>query len=146
MCRNANSVRSRASSSPSSVPSGFTLRLDTDPAAAGPSTISGEATGGIDDPNLDNNQATDGFTWRPNAELSVEKSASPSTAMSGERVTYTITVTNQGPSLAKNLVLAYELPWRHHPLAQRRPRNLAPSKNSWSHAETLNWPWGLRSG
>jgi uncharacterized repeat protein (TIGR01451 family) len=41
----------------------------------------------------------------PNADLSIVKSANPTTARTGDVVTYTLTVSNAGPSAANNAVL-----------------------------------------
>src|SRR5690606_386457 len=58
----------------------------------------------VTDPDTDNNSATDTDTLVPSADLSVLKTG-PASAIAGTNVTYTLLVTNQGPSTAQNVVL-----------------------------------------
>ncbi|HEY2827592.1 MAG TPA: DUF11 domain-containing protein, partial [Pirellulales bacterium] len=59
-------------------------------------TVTGPASPA--DPNLANNTATDTVTLTPEADLAVTKTDGTTTAVPGNSTTYTITVTNNGPS------------------------------------------------
>ncbi len=85
-------------------------------------TVSTTATGCINntaivisttpDPNLLNNVSSVCVEVVPQAEadVSVEKTASPDQVMPGEVLTYIITVSNEGPSDAENVVLTDNIP------------------------------------
>jgi uncharacterized repeat protein (TIGR01451 family) len=60
------------------------------------------------------------------ADVAVDKSATPSTVIAGENVTYTIQVTNNGPDLAENVVMTDIL------LAQLTLVSATPTTGSWS--------------
>jgi uncharacterized repeat protein (TIGR01451 family) len=62
-------------------------------------TATVSAPDGVTDPTPGNNSATDTDTLSPKADLSVTKSG-PATATPGSNVTYSISVTNNGPSNA----------------------------------------------
>jgi uncharacterized repeat protein (TIGR01451 family) len=64
------------------------------------------------DPNLNDNSATQVTTVNavPSADLSVTKSDSPDPVTVGNNLTYTITVTNKGPSTATGVTLTDPLP------------------------------------
>jgi uncharacterized repeat protein (TIGR01451 family) len=57
------------------------------------------------DPNLGNNTSSLTTTVAANADLVITTVASPSTAQVGQPVTYTVTITNNGPSTAAGVVL-----------------------------------------
>lgn len=57
------------------------------------------------DPDPDNNSSTVITPAEASADLSVEKTASPESVIGGEPLTYTITITNDGPSAAGDVVL-----------------------------------------
>ena len=58
------------------------------------------------DPDLSNNTASDTIALAQQADLSVVKTADAATVTPGGTVTYTVTVTNHGPSDATGVVLA----------------------------------------
>lgn len=57
------------------------------------------------DPNSSNNTSTAVVNAQASADLSVVKTASPSPAQIGKTLTYTVTVSNAGPSNAQNVTL-----------------------------------------
>ncbi len=61
------------------------------------------------DPNAGNNSATASTTTSVSSDVSVNKT-SPATSAAGSNITYTITVTNGGPSTATTLSLSDPLP------------------------------------
>src|SRR5438552_3043225 len=65
-------------------------------------TLSNTATvtppGGITDPNLANNSATDTDTIIPAADLSITKTDGQTTVLPGQPITYTIVASNAGPT------------------------------------------------
>jgi uncharacterized repeat protein (TIGR01451 family) len=66
------------------------------------------------DPDLGNNQAVENTLVQqpvgPSADLSITKSASPTTVIAGELVTYTLVITNGGPSTAYNVQVLEMVP------------------------------------
>src|SRR6185369_4022488 len=77
-------------------------------------TLSNTATvtppAGVTDPNNGNNSATDTDTLTPQADLSINKGDASGTAVPGTNVTYTITVTNNGPSTVTGAAVSDTLP------------------------------------
>jgi uncharacterized repeat protein (TIGR01451 family) len=82
--------------------------------AAATGTLSNTATvtapGGVTDPTPGNNSATDTDTLAASADLSVTKVDTPDPVVAGTNLTYTITVTNAGPSSAASASLSDTLP------------------------------------
>jgi uncharacterized repeat protein (TIGR01451 family) len=78
----------------------FILEGTLDPAATG--TLSNTATvatpAGITDPTPANNSSTDTDTLKPTADLSITKTDGTTAINPGEAITYTLRVTNNGPS------------------------------------------------
>jgi uncharacterized repeat protein (TIGR01451 family) len=62
------------------------------------------------DPNLNNNQAVDGVTVLPKSDLRLTKSGTPNPVVAGTNLTYTLTVSNNGPSTAQNVTIKDVLP------------------------------------
>jgi len=71
---------------------------------------SAAVTATTSDPDPANNTATVTTSLERSADLSVTKSSSPDPVIAGESLTYTITITNDGPSDASNVVLTDTLP------------------------------------
>jgi len=98
-----------------SLPSGGSVQVTiSGTAPTGPATLSNTATieppAGIVDPVIGNNSSgVDTSVSAASANLSVEK-LGPATAVPGANITYTITVTNNGPDTATNTVLADPTP------------------------------------
>ena len=68
------------------------------------------APAGVNDPAHGNDAATDVDTLAPEAALAVTLTDGRSSAAPGETLTYTITVTNQGPSPAPGVLVSDALP------------------------------------
>ncbi len=62
------------------------------------------------DPDLSNNSATHTTTINEFADLSVSLSALPDPVTTGDKLTYTVTVVNNGPNRAENVVVKDNLP------------------------------------
>jgi len=90
----------------------YTVSATVSPAASG--TLSNTATvsppGGVTDPDLSNNSATDTDTVAQTADLAITKSDSQATAVPGTAVTYTIVVSNNGPSPVSGATITDTLP------------------------------------
>ncbi|HLX23944.1 MAG TPA: DUF11 domain-containing protein [Usitatibacter sp.] len=82
--------------------------------AAATGTLSNTATiavpGGVTDPNLGNNSATDSDTLGASADLAITVTDGVTTAHPGSSVTYTITASNAGPSNATGATVADTFP------------------------------------
>lgn len=63
------------------------------------------------DPNMTNNVAENTTVILPEADLEVTKVVSNASAHKGDWVTWTITVTNNGPDKAVNVVLTDAIPY-----------------------------------
>ena len=68
------------------------------------------ATGGGGETNTSNNTDTDTVPVSSNADVAIVKSATPTKTPPGKNVTYTLLVTNNGPSTAKDVKVADQLP------------------------------------
>lgn len=62
------------------------------------------------DPDTDNNTSTSTSNITASTDLSITKTAMPSPFIAGESITYTITVSNNGPSNAQNVSVTDNLP------------------------------------
>jgi uncharacterized repeat protein (TIGR01451 family) len=98
------------------MPSGssVTYTVTGNIASSATGTLTNTATvttpGGVTDPTPGNNSATDTDTLVPSADVSVTKTDTPDPVQSGNNITYTITVTNSGPSDAQSLSLSDTVP------------------------------------
>jgi uncharacterized repeat protein (TIGR01451 family) len=90
----------------------FTFTVQVDPSATG--TLDNTATvtppADVADPNPANNGATDTDTLTPQADLAVMKSVSDSAPSVGNTITFTITLTDNGPSSATGVQVSDLLP------------------------------------
>ncbi|MGH2595871.1 MAG: DUF7507 domain-containing protein [Actinomycetota bacterium] len=84
------------------IPSSYVL-----PTVSNTATISGSP---VPDPNAANDSATDVDAVGSSADLSITKTDAPDPVALGNDVTYTITVTNNGPSDAAGVVVTDTLP------------------------------------
>jgi uncharacterized repeat protein (TIGR01451 family) len=98
------------------LPSGgsttYTASCAINPSATG--TLSNTATvaapGGVTDPSLGNNSATDSDTLAPSADLAVTKTNGTTSSTPGGSTTYTIVASNTGPSNASGATVADTFP------------------------------------
>jgi uncharacterized repeat protein (TIGR01451 family) len=90
----------------------FTLTATVAPDATGSlaNTASITVPAGVNDPGAGNNSATDTDTLAPEADLSLAKSDSPDPVAQGETLSYTIQVTNLGPSTSPGMTVIDTLP------------------------------------
>ena len=89
-----------------------TVLVNVDVTALNPQTVTDTATVTSESADSDpgNNQDTGSLVFIAAADLAIEKSASPNPVVAGTNLTYTITVTNNGPSAATNVVASDLLP------------------------------------
>ncbi len=85
-----------------------TVQVDADRAAA----LSNTATvvSDVNDPDPGDNSATEGTGVGSSADLSIVKSDAVDPVAAGDDVTYTLTVTNDGPSVAQDVEVSDALP------------------------------------
>ena len=102
---NANSVNLPAGGSFT-----FTVTAPISPTATG--TLSNTATisSAVPDPTPGNNSATDTDTLAASADVAVSLTDSPDPVIAGNNLSYSITVTNNGPSAAASVALSDTLP------------------------------------
>jgi len=85
----------------------------TAPSQPGTLTNSASVSSNVSDPNPSNNNATVGTQvggGSGGADLAITKTASPNSVAPGGTLTYLLTVTNNGPGAATNLVVSDPLP------------------------------------
>ncbi len=78
--------------------------------ASGNLTNSATVTSTTTDPTPGNNTGTVTDTLASRADVSISKTASPSPVLAGNQVTYTLTAHNNGPSVARNVVVSDPVP------------------------------------
>ena len=90
----------------------YTLSALVDPGVTGvlANTALVSPPAGVTDPVLADNTATDTDTLTPRADLAVTKSDSADPVLSREPLTYTVQVTNLGPSVSPSMTLTDPLP------------------------------------
>jgi uncharacterized repeat protein (TIGR01451 family) len=82
------------------------IRGVVDAAATGAITNTAVVTGSTPDPNNENNTSETEIPIQSNADISVVKTAGADKVMVGDLLTYTLTISNAGPSYAENVVLS----------------------------------------
>src|SRR5262249_17923024 len=88
----------------------YTVVAQVSPSATGVLTNTVTVTAATYDPNPANNSATDTDTLTPQCDVGVTKSAGVSSVVPGTTTTYTVVVTNAGPSTATNVAVSAPLP------------------------------------
>ena len=86
------------------------LRGAVNAGATGTITNTAMVSSSTPDPDPDNNQATEITPINTSADLSVVKTGSPSPAIPGQYLIFTVTITNDGPNPAVNTVLTDTVP------------------------------------
>nr|WP_300142483.1 DUF11 domain-containing protein [Propionicimonas sp.] len=96
------------------VPAGGVVTVSVDailaPSASGAVGNTATVASSTDDPDPDNNTSTTTFTAGNSADLAIAKTGAPASVTNGDEVTYTLLVTNHGPSDALGAEVADELP------------------------------------
>ncbi|HEY8739612.1 MAG TPA: DUF11 domain-containing protein, partial [Candidatus Dormibacteraeota bacterium] len=90
----------------------YTVSGTVSPNATGSlaNTASAAVPAGYTDPNPANNSATDTDTLNPTADLSIVKTDGQTSAVPGQAISYTVTVTNSGPSSATGATVVDNVP------------------------------------
>jgi uncharacterized repeat protein (TIGR01451 family)/fimbrial isopeptide formation D2 family protein len=101
----------RTAGLPTGASTSITLRVAV-AADAGPAELTNRANvaGTAPDPNPDNDTDADVVTVADRANVRITKTADPSTVTAGNRVAFTLTVTNDGPSDADSVHVTDALP------------------------------------
>ncbi|NFV12500.1 DUF11 domain-containing protein [Clostridium sporogenes] len=86
------------------------IRGTVDPSCTGTITNTARVDSPTLDPNPPNNETTIVTPINPSADVSVVKTVNPDPVVAGEEATYTITVSNAGPSDALNVILTDVIP------------------------------------
>ncbi len=96
---------------PSGATASFSLAMNVSASAADGSTLSNTAsiTSTTSDPNTSNDSYTASTTINRSADLSITATA-PSSVVVGSNIVYAVTVTNNGPSIAANVVVSDPTP------------------------------------
>ena len=87
-----------------------TTTLIVTPTSVGLITNNSTTSGSTFDPNLSNNTSSSTFDVVPAADLAIVKTASPAIVLVGDTITYTLAITNSGPSQATSVVVTDALP------------------------------------
>jgi uncharacterized repeat protein (TIGR01451 family) len=87
-----------------------TITVSVDPSNDGPILNTGTVTGNETDPDQNNNSSTTQTNVTQQVDVSLTKSASAATIVPGQQLTYTILVTNSGPSTATDVTVTDTLP------------------------------------
>jgi uncharacterized repeat protein (TIGR01451 family) len=106
---NSGSINCSFPTLPSGTNAQFTLTATINPGFTGSLSNTATVSGTNADPVPGNNSATAVTTVSGSADLSVNKSG-PATGNAGTNITYTITLTNNGPSNAANVALTDTVP------------------------------------
>ena len=88
----------------------LTLAIDAGLTGSLANTATVTPPSGVTDPTGGNNSSTDTDTLTPRADLSISKTDGKTSAVPGTDVTYTITVTNSGPSTVVDALVSDPLP------------------------------------
>jgi uncharacterized repeat protein (TIGR01451 family) len=89
---------------------GVTIHVHFSSNSAGDINDTATVTSTTPDPNTANNTATGRVSFAASADLAITKIGSPNPVVAGTNVTYTINVSNGGPSIATNVVVKDTIP------------------------------------
>ncbi len=120
-----------------------TLTLTLTPGSAGTLTNQATVSAGVSDPNPANNSSSLSTTVGSApilADLAVAQTASPNPAVVGQSLTYTVTVTNHGPSDASGVTVTDTLP-----AGVSASTQLASQGTATVSGGTINWAVGTVS-
>lgn len=99
----------RASLAVGSAPD-ITITVTVDAGTSGPLSNNVSVTSDTHDPDTEDNSASESTAVSTSADLSITKTDSVDPVVAGNNLTYTITVSNAGPSDAANVVVTDTLP------------------------------------
>ncbi len=88
----------------------YTVTVTVNMGATGTLTNNASVTSDTADPVPGNNSVSEDTTVNASADLAITKSDSPDPVVAGQTLTYTVTVSNAGPSDAVNVVVTDTLP------------------------------------
>lgn len=110
VANNAGTVTGTIGTLASGASATVTLVVAVAPTARGAISNTASVTGTETDSNTANNSSTTSTTANGNVDLSIAKADSTDPVVAGNTLTYTLTVTNNGPSTATNVVVTDILP------------------------------------
>ena len=87
-----------------------TVQVKVRPQSTGTATNAATVSSNVNDPSTGNNSASAQTTVNPSADLAVTKTDSPDPVAQGTELTYTVGVSNAGPSSATGITLTDTLP------------------------------------
>ena len=87
-----------------------TITVNVDPSTTGTLTNTADVSANEPDLDMTNNTFDEGTTVNAEANLTLTKTGSPDPVIAGNGLTYTLTVTNTGPSDATGVILTDTLP------------------------------------
>jgi uncharacterized repeat protein (TIGR01451 family) len=87
-----------------------TATIKVTPPTTGQITNQASVSSGVSDPNATNNTASAVTNVNPVADLSITKSDAPDPVSSGQQLTYTLGISNAGPSAAAGVTVTDTLP------------------------------------
>lgn len=88
----------------------ITIVSDVDAGQTSPLLNVATVTGNEEESNLDNNRDEEPTAVVPRIDLTIDKSDNPDPVVPGEQLTYTVVVTNNGPSVATGVTASDRLP------------------------------------
>jgi len=86
------------------------IRGTVSPAAVGHISNTATIMSATPDPDLSNNTYTQSTPTITSADMAIVKTAIPSPVNAGETLNYTLSITNNGPSFARNVVITDQIP------------------------------------
>lgn len=107
---NTNTVTVEFASIPVTSSETFTVTVDTDPAATGTVTNTGTITADGTDIDSSNNTDDAVTVLTPDFDITISKAVDNASPGPTESITYTIDLTNTGPSTAPGIVLSDDIP------------------------------------